>query len=82
MSRTAQVENIEKEDAKAELPKLEEEKKVLEKQFDEALEKGEKADNDMDAAIQNKIADSLEADLQDLNKEIEETKAKADDKLP
>ncbi|CAF1344002.1 unnamed protein product [Rotaria sordida] len=82
MSRRAQVENIEKEDAKAELPKLEEEKKVLEKQFDEALEKGENADNDMDAAIQNKIADSLEADLQDLNKEIEETKAKADDKSP
>ncbi|CAF3958085.1 unnamed protein product [Rotaria sordida] len=82
MSRRAQVENIEKEDAKAELPKLEEEKKVLEKQLDEALKKGENADNDTDAAIQNKIADSLEADLQDLNKEIEETKAKADDKSP
>ncbi|CAF1473015.1 unnamed protein product [Rotaria sordida] len=82
MARRAQVENIEKEDAKAELPKLEEEKKVLEKQLDEALKKGENADNDTDAAIQNKIADNLEADLQDLNKEIEETKAKADDKLP
>ncbi|CAF4304829.1 unnamed protein product [Rotaria sordida] len=82
MSRRAQVENIEKEDAKAELPKLEEEKKVLEKQLDEVLKNGENADNDTDAAIQNKIADSLEADLQDLNKEIEETKAKADDKSP
>ncbi|UJR23600.1 hypothetical protein I4U23_026589 [Adineta vaga] len=57
---------------------LKKEKEVLEKELDKALEKGENAKNNEEAAMQNKIADSIEVDIKDLNKEIKEAEEKAD----
>lgn len=50
---------------------------VLEKNLNDALEKAENADNEQDAKKQNKIADAIEADIEDLEKEINQVKQKA-----
>ncbi|CAF2849234.1 unnamed protein product [Rotaria sp. Silwood2] len=77
MSRRAQVEQLDKEAAKEEIPELEKEQSVLEKNLDEALEKAENTEDPEEAAKQNRIADKIEADLEDLKVEIQQTKEKA-----
>ncbi|UJR29445.1 hypothetical protein I4U23_010657 [Adineta vaga] len=68
----------EKEEAKEELKELEKEKVILEKNLDDVLEIGETTDNDAEAAEQNDIADNIEDDLAELEKEIAEKKIEAD----
>ncbi|CAF1361426.1 unnamed protein product [Adineta ricciae] len=77
MSRQAQVTHQEKEVAKEELKELEKEKATLEEDLDKALEKGENAENNEDAAKQNTIADNIESDIEDLDKEIAKKKDEA-----
>lgn len=59
------------------IAEMKQEEAALEKQLDEALEKGEKAEDNETAAEQNKIADSIEADLNDLKQEIQDVKKDA-----
>ena len=61
-------------DSYFEIPKLEEEKAKLEQDWDEALEIAENTKDPEMAARQNKLADSIEEDMNDLKDEIEKTK--------
>ncbi|CAF1651187.1 unnamed protein product [Adineta ricciae] len=50
---------------------------TLEEDLDKVLEKGENAENNEDAAKQNRIADNIETDIEDLDTKIAKKKDEA-----